>query len=160
LTQERLMQIDQDKLAGLIRASGFFNIKSERIKSFVQWLDTRFNGSLDEMFAGDWLELRTELLKVKGVGPETCDAILLYAGHKPSFVVDNYTQRLFHRLGLLKGAEKYEEIRTIFMKNLPADAVVYNEYHAVIVEHCKRFCRKKPICRDCPLKSVCAFYGS
>ncbi len=160
LTQERLIQIEQNELAGLIRPSGFFNIKSVRIKSFVQWLDKRFDGSLEKMFAGDWLELRSELLKVKGVGPETCDAILLYAGHKPSFVVDSYTKRLFHRLGLLDGKECYEEIRIIFMNSLPADVQVYNEYHAVIVEHCKRFCRKKPACSDCPLKSVCGFAGS
>ena len=160
LSQKSLMQIDRSELAGLIRPSGFFNIKSERIKSFVQWLDSRFNGSLDEMFAGDWLELRSELLKVKGVGPETCDAILLYAGHKPSFVVDSYTKRLFHRLGLLDGKESYEETRTIFMTNLTADVGVYNEYHAVIVEHCKRYCRKKPACGDCLLRSVCTFVGS
>lgn len=160
LTQERLLQIDKNDLAGLIRASGFFIIKSERIKSFVQWLDRRFNGSLDEMFAGDWQELRNELLRVKGIGPETCDAILLYAGNKPSFVVDSYTQRLFHRLGLLGGKESYEEVRTLFMKNLPADVVVYNEYHAVIVEHCKRYCRKKPLCSDCPLKRVCSYVNS
>ncbi len=160
LTQESLMQIDQNELALLIRASGFFTIKSERIKSFVQWLDSRFDGSLDKMFAGNWMELRRELLKVKGVGPETCDAILLYAGHKPSFVVDSYTNRLFHRLGLLDGKECYEEVRTIFMKSLPADVQLYNEYHAVIVEHCKRFCRKKPACSDCPLQSACGFADS
>lgn len=160
LTQERLMQIDQNELAALIRASGFFNIKSERIKSFVQWLDSRFHGSLDEMFAGDWLELRNELLRVKGIGPETCDAILLYAGYKPSFVVDNYTQRLFHRLGLLGGNENYEEIRGLFMRTLPADVIVYNEYHAVIVEHCKKYCRKKPVCNECPLKQMCSYVNS
>jgi endonuclease III related protein len=157
LTQESLVRIDRNVLADLIRPSGFFNIKSERIKSFVQWLDSRFNGSLDEMFAGDWLELRSELLKVKGIGPETCDAILLYAGRKPSFVVDSYTKRLFHRLGLLDGKEGYEVTRTIFMKSLPMDVKVYNEYHAVIVEHCKRFCRKKPGCSTCFLRSICSY---
>jgi endonuclease-3 related protein len=157
LTQEKLLQIDQDELAGLIRSAGFFNIKSRRVKAFVGWLDSRYGGSLEQMFAGEWQELRRELLQVNGIGPETCDAIMLYAGHKPSFVVDNYTRRLFQRLGLLDGKERYEEIRSLFMNNIPEDVTIYNEYHAVIVEHCKQFCRKKPICNSCPLKQVCSY---
>ncbi|MDD3294111.1 MAG: endonuclease III domain-containing protein, partial [Geobacteraceae bacterium] len=101
--------------------------------------------------AGDWRALREELLKVKGVGPETCDSILLYAGGKPSFVVDAYTRRLFSRFGLVPETASYEEVRSFFMENLPSDAGLFNEYHALIVEHCKERCRKKPFCQGCPM---------
>lgn len=150
-----LNRISHVELAEMIRSSGFFNIKSKRIKAFVELLVSRYNGSLELMFAGRWQDLRAELLQVNGVGPETCDAILLYAGHKPSFVVDNYTRRLFQRLGMIGGNESYEEIRSLFMRNLAESVPVFNEYHALIVEHCKRFCRKKPLCSNCPLVVSC-----
>lgn len=152
-----LHRISHAELAELIRASGFFNIKSKRIKAFVELLASRYSGSLERMFAGKWQALRTELLQVNGIGPETCDAILLYAGHKPSFVVDNYTRRLFQRLGMIEGDESYEEIRSLFMDNLAEDVAVFNEYHALIVEHCKQFCRKKPLCKNCPLRGACVY---
>jgi endonuclease-3 related protein len=107
------------------------------------------------MFALDWQELRAELLRVRGIGPETADSILLYAGDKPSFVVDAYTRRLFHRLGLLPESANYEETRALFMNNLPQDVPLFNEYHAQIVQQCKRFCRVKPLCGDCPLNGSC-----
>ena len=89
--------------------------------------------------------------------PETADSILLYAGGRPTFVVDAYTRRLFTRLGLLAGDESYEQIRALFMTSLPADADLFNEFHALIVETCKTFCRKTPICPPCPLRSRCPF---
>jgi endonuclease-3 related protein len=109
------------------------------------------------MFAGDWRSC-AELHAVRGIGPETCDSILLYAGHKPSFVVDAYTKRLFSRLGLIDENSQYEEVRTLFMVNLPADVELYNEYHALIVQHCKEFCRKKPLCGHCPINQTCEFF--
>jgi endonuclease III related protein len=157
LDHKKLLTMEHNDLAGLIRPSGFFNVKSRRIRSFLKWVEQHFNGSLENMFIADWLELRDELLMIEGVGPETCDSILLYAGNKPSFVVDSYTNRLFRRLGLLQGAETYQQVREAFMLNLPAEVWVYNEYHALIVEHCKRFCRKKPLCTDCPLNNTCMF---
>lgn len=158
LSPEALRDVDADRLARVIRPAGFFNVKSRRIKDFIGFLFKYCNGNLDEMFAGDWRKLRAELLSVRGIGPETCDSILLYAGHRPSFVVDAYTKRLFSRLGLLRENEAYEEVRGRFMEHLPADVGLYNEYHALIVQHCKDFCRKKPLCGQCPLRSLCAFY--
>lgn len=153
LSLEALWEIDRERLAELIRPSGFFNVKSARLKDFIGWVLER-HGTLDAMFAGDWQELREELLAVRGIGRETCDSILLYAGGKPSFVVDAYTKRLCSRLGLVGEEAGYEELRALFMNALPQDSALFNEYHALIVEHCKRHCRKKPLCDGCPLKGL------
>lgn len=158
LTVERMEAMEAGRLAELIRPSGYYNIKSVRIKGFLAWLRERHNGSLDEMFKVEWCELRKELLKVPGIGPETCDSILLYAGKKPTFVVDAYTRRLFHRLGLLPAHAGYDETRLMFMEHLPSDAMLFNEYHALIVEECKTFCRTKPLCDHCPLAQQCPFF--
>ncbi|MDX2479260.1 MAG: hypothetical protein QNK24_02865 [Desulfuromusa sp.] len=99
--------------------------------------------------------VRDELLCLKGIGPETADSILLYAGQRPSFVIDAYTHRLFGRLGILSGKEKYTVVRDFFMSHLPQDVQLYNEYHALIVIHCKDFCRKKPLCHNCPCADIC-----
>lgn len=155
LSPEGLRDVPVERLAELIRPAGYFNVKSGRLKDFIGWLFQEHGGSLDRMFSGEWRLLRYELLKVRGVGPETCDSILLYAGHKPSFVVDAYTKRLFSRIGLISGGAVYEEVRSLFMENLPTDTELYNEYHALIVEHCKERCRKKPLCETCPLRSRC-----
>jgi endonuclease III related protein len=154
LSAEALWELDQDRLAELIRPSGFFNVKSARLKDFLGWLLGGY-GSLDAMFSGDWRVLREELLAVRGIGHETCDCILLYAGGKPSFVVDAYTRRLFSRLGLVRETDGYEEVRSLFMNALPADSALFNEYHALIVEHCKRHCRKRAVCDGCPLQGLC-----
>ena len=156
LTPEGLRALDPDQLAALIRPSGYFNVKSRRLKDFMEWLFTLHEGSLERMFAVDWRILRDELLAVRGIGRETCDSILLYAGGKPTFVVDAYTRRLFHRLGLLSERADYEETRSLFMANLPADVALFNEYHALIVEQCKLFCRSKPRCDFCPLADCCS----
>ena len=154
LSADALREIDQERLAELIRPSGFFNVKSARLKWFLGWLLERY-GSLDAMFSGDWRRLREELIAVRGIGPETCDAILLYAGGKPSFVVDAYTRRLFSRLGLVREDDDYHQVRALFMNVLPPDVALFNEYHALIVEQCKRHCKKKPNCDGCPLRGIC-----
>jgi endonuclease-3 related protein len=156
LSLDALWDIDQERLAELIRPSGFFNVKSARLKDFVGWV-LRGHGSLDAMFSGGWGELREELIGVRGIGRETCDSILLYAGGKPSFVVDAYTKRLFSRLGLVQESDSYEQVRALFMEALPRESALYNEYHALIVEHCKRHCRKKPLCDGCPLRGICPY---
>jgi endonuclease-3 related protein len=158
LTVGDIAAIEIGHLAELIRPSGCYNVKSVRIKGFVEWLRERHNGSLDVMFNGEWRELRKELLKVAGIGPETCDSILLYAGKKPTFVVDAYTRRLFHRLGLLPADAGYDEMRLLFMEHLPGDVLLFNEYHALIVEECKNFCRTRPLCDGCPLAQQCSSF--
>lgn len=159
LTPEGIHEIAPERLAELIRPAGYFNLKSRRLKAFVAWLHDRFGGSLELMFSGTWQELRQELLQVHGIGPETADSILLYAGSRPSFVVDAYTRRLFHRLGKLPPDAGYDQTRTMFMSDLPADTRLFNEYHAQIVEQCKRYCRTKPACPGCPLAGICPAYA-
>jgi endonuclease-3 related protein len=155
----QLHAVPRERLAEAIRPAGFFNLKSERLSIFVDWLYQRADGDLARLFANDWQQLRDELLALKGIGPETADSILLYAGHHPTFVVDAYTRRLFPRLGLVDERAGYEEVRTFFMANLPADVRLFNEYHALIVEHCKTHCRKTPRCGGCLLGdgNACAF---
>ena len=151
LSPEALRDVPVAVLADVIRPSGFFNVKSIRLKAFVAHLFDHHGGSLERMFAGEWRKLREELLGVPGIGRETCDSILLYAGGKPSFVVDAYTKRLFSALGLVSEKADYETVRSLFMDNLPADHRLYNEYHALIVHHGKEHCRKRPRCAGCPL---------
>ncbi len=155
LTPEALRDVPVKRLAEVIRPAGFFNVKSRRLRDFVGYLFAKYGGSLDRMFNGDWRLLREELLRVPGIGPETCDSILLYAGGKPSFVIDAYTIRLFSRLGIVSEKAEYETVRTLFMDNLPPDAELFNEYHALIVQHGKEHCRKRPGCAGCELHILC-----
>ncbi|TFH03612.1 MAG: endonuclease III domain-containing protein [Spirochaetales bacterium] len=158
LVPEKLRDIPTERLAELIRPAGYFNVKSARLKDFIGWLFSAQGGSLVEMFSGDWRELRAELLTVRGIGPETCDSILLYAGHKPSFVVDTYTKRLFSRLELISPKASYDQLRDLFMENLPPDVALFNEYHALIVEHCTECCRTRPLREGCTLRFRCGYY--
>jgi len=152
LSPEALRDCATTELARCIRPAGFFNVKAERLKEFVHWLFSRYSGSLERMFAEEWQQLREQLLQVKGIGSETADSILLYAGAKPTFVVDAYTRRIFSRLAILPTiATPYEAVRALFMTSLPADAPLYSEFHALIVEHAKVHCRSTPRCGGCPL---------
>ncbi len=142
------------ELASLIRPAGYFNVKARRLKAFLAWLLEEHGGSLDRMFARPLGPLREGLLSVKGIGPETADSILLYAGRKPSFVVDAYTWRLLTRHGLVPEETSYDEMKALFEENLPADVPLFNDFHAQIVRVGKEFCRKSaPRCdAGCPLK--------
>ncbi|WP_246559401.1 endonuclease III domain-containing protein [Citrifermentans pelophilum] len=155
LSPDGLKGVSLVALAEMIRPAGYFNVKSRRLKSFVDWLWDRYDGSIDRMSSVPLDAIRDELLAVHGVGRETCDSILLYAGNYPTFVVDAYTGRLFSRLGVIDGTADYETTRTLFMTHLQADVALYNEFHALIVLQCKEFCRKKPVCGDCILKEIC-----
>lgn len=157
LTSAAVCALSQPELEELIKPSGFFRQKAERLQLFSRYLLDHYRGHLEEMLQQPLEPLRQELLKLKGVGPETADSILLYAGGHLSFVVDAYTGRLFTRLGLLTGGEKYTPIRDIFMRRLPQEVQLYNEYHALIVAHCKKHCRKRPLCPDCPLADDCRY---
>jgi endonuclease-3 related protein len=157
LTPQAIMELPIAHLAQEIRPSGYYNVKSRRVKEFVTHLCSHYQGVLDLMFRTPADDLRIELLAIKGIGRETCDSILLYAGNIPSFVVDAYTIRLFTRLGMLSGSPGYEQTRSFFMSNLPTDTGLYNEFHALIVQHCKHFCRKDPRCGGCPLSGLCCF---
>lgn len=118
LNLDGLRQAPLPALEEAVRPSGYFRQKAQRLKNFVSFLDQRYDGSLTRMFAQPTAKLRQELLDLNGVGPETADSILLYAGGHPVFVVDAYTRRVFDRHGVLGGKEKYEEIRGLFEQAL------------------------------------------
>lgn len=145
------------KLSTLIRPTLYHNVKAKKLKAFTDFIHDESNGDVGKLLALPTEELRPRLLSVWGVGPETADSIILYAAHKPSFVVDAYTKRIFTRLGYLKGNESYDEIKKLLEKNLPQNEKLYNEYHALIVEHAKKHCRKKPNCMNCQIKSHCKY---
>ncbi|ABA89810.1 endonuclease III-related protein [Syntrophotalea carbinolica DSM 2380] len=155
LTPQALCALQRQDLEELIRPAGFFRQKAQRLQLFATCLLEKHQGDLDAMLSGPLSQVRQTLLTFKGIGPETADSILLYAGHRPSFVVDAYTRRLFKRYGVLEGDETYEDIRALFMAHLPRQVDLFNEYHALIVEQCKTFCRKRPLCENCPLQPEC-----
>jgi endonuclease III related protein len=143
------------RLTRLIRSSGYFRQKARKLKSFVNFLRENYQGSLNKMFAVPTEKLRDQLLGVHGIGPETADSILLYAGQHPVFVVDAYTRRILERHELTSGTENksYEQIRELYQRSLPTDASLFNEYHALIVHTGKHFCQKsRPKCDGCALQ--------
>ncbi|RLB09498.1 MAG: endonuclease III domain-containing protein [Deltaproteobacteria bacterium] len=152
LEPKALYRLPYEILVELIHPVGFFNIKAKRLKAFLNFLFEEFQGNLEEMFSLEMEGLRKKLLSIPGIGPETADSILLYAGGKPSFVVDAYTRRILSRHGLIHEEASYEEIRELFMDHLPSDVGLFNEYHALLVELGKRFCKTKPHCKGCPLE--------
>ena len=142
-----------DILADALRPAGYFNVKARRLQALCRWILEQ--GGMEALHGMDTQALRAALLGVHGVGPETADDIVLYAFGRPVFVIDAYTRRLFARLGLVAGHESYEVLRARFEQALPRDAALYNEYHALIVEHAKTTCRTKPVCACCVLRKGC-----
>ncbi len=154
LSPKALYAAPQKRLARLIRPSGYYNVKAGRLRCFLEFLFDDFGGSLEKMFRTPPDELRERLLAVKGIGPETADSILLYAGGKPVFVVDAYTRRVLSRYGLVRDKADYEEIRRFFEENLPRDVRLFNEFHAQFVNLGKHYCKPKPRCEGCPLAKM------
>ena len=152
LEPRKLYRINQEELAQLIKPSGYYNIKARRLKNFINIFVNDFEGSAEKMFSGDGGELRKKLLNVNGIGPETADSILLYAGRKPFFVVDAYTRRIFSRHKLILEDSTYYQIQEFFVKNLDRDVKLFNEFHAQIVMLGKTICTSKnPNCTKCPI---------
>ena len=152
LEPQKLYCLNQEELAQLIKSSGYYNIKAQRLKNFVNLFVNDFDSSAAKMFSGDGRELRKKLLKVYGIGPETADSILLYAGNKPFFVVDAYTKRIFYRHKLISKDPTYYQTQEVFIKNLDRDAKLFNEFHAQIVMLGKTICTSKnPDCVKCPI---------
>ncbi|WP_010252431.1 endonuclease III domain-containing protein [Acetivibrio cellulolyticus] len=157
----KLYECDIEIIKELIKPAGFFNRKAVILKSVVAFVVEEFEGNLDKMFKTPLGVLREMLLKVRGIGPETADSILLYAGYKKIFVVDAYTVRIFSRLGFIKNDEKYHDVQAFFMKHLPEEVDLYNQFHALIVKLGSDCCSgKKPKCASCVLKSRCNETGS
>jgi len=155
LTPSAILRIPTPRLAALVRPSGYFRQKAKKLKAFVRFLQTEYGGSLKRMFLTPTSKLREELLSVHGIGPETADSILLYAGNHPVFVVDAYTHRILGRHGITGGKPDYEKVRALIETSIPRESQLFNEFHALIVNTGKNWCRKSaPRCDECPLRPL------
>ena len=158
LTLEAVYKADISEIAPLIKPTRFYNQKAKKLKAFTEFLFSRYGGSLDAMFSKELEELRKELLTVNGLGEETVDSILLYAGGKCIFVIDAYTKRIFSRLGLTDEKWSYREYQRFFMERLDKDVELYNDFHAQIVHLGHVYCKKNESeCVKCPLSSICKY---
>jgi endonuclease-3 related protein len=148
-----LSELPVEILAEKIRSAGYYNLKAKRLKNLLSFINHEYDGSLNKLFAEEKTTLRNGLLTVKGIGPETADSIVLYAANKPIFVIDAYTHRILSRHNMITEEEDYHSIQDLFHDALPADAALFNEYHALLVQLGKDFCRKtKPLCSSCPME--------
>ena len=152
LNPEGIHHLKRSELARLIKSSGYYRIKTDRLKSFIDFLFEEYDGNIKKMGRERLGELREKLLGVKGIGPETADSILLYGLKKPIFVVDAYTRRILSRHGIISEKASYEEVQKLFMDYLPRDEKLFNEYHALFVYLGKTVCKKIPRCELCPLR--------
>ena len=154
LTPEKIHNLKTAELATLIRPAGYFNVKTKRLKNFLNWLFENYNGYLSDLESIDTDRLRTELLSIKGIGRETADSILLYAFDRPIFVIDAYTARVVFRHHLLTPDADYQQLPELFESSLPEDTQLFNEYHALLVRVGKEFCKPKAKCSGCPLEKL------
>lgn len=181
LSVKGLRKVPTESLEQLVRPSGYFRQKARKLKTFISFLDANYSGSLDRMFVQPTEKLRAELLSLNGVGPETADSILLYAGNHPVFVVDAYTRRIFERHGIISHKAGYEDVRVLVESALNGAtheqlaigktgteprhpesrmsrssrselAQHYNELHALFVRAGNLYCRSTPECEGCPLE--------
>ena len=151
LDPQKLLDLHPATLAKLIRPAGYYRVKAGRLRHFIAYFVEAYGGKVKRMAAEPTGKLREELLAVKGIGPETADSILLYALEKPAFVIDAYTRRILSRHALCAVDETYDDLQAIFTDRLPAEVELYNEYHALVVETGKEYCRTSPRCDGCPL---------
>ena len=155
MSARAMIALSSDELAELIRPAGYYQVKARRLRSLLQFIVEEYDGSLETMFQTDLFTLREQLLAVHGIGPETADAILLYAGGLPTFVVDTYAHRILARHGWIGYEADYQEIKDYFESSLSADVPLYNEYHALLVRVGKDYCKRSgPRCEGCPLEEL------
>ncbi len=147
LTGENLRKVDEKRLQSLIKPAGFYRRKAKTIKEFVEKIKNKNIDELDRDF----------LLSIKGIGKETADSILLFALNRPFFIVDTYTKRLFLRTGIIGKDISYDKLQEMVIKEIGKDPDILKEFHGGIVEHSKNYCRKKPLCENCPLEKHCSF---
>lgn len=155
LSPALLRRLSLPEIAALIRPSGYYNAKARKLKALAAWLGANYGDDIARMSTQGTEKLRTQLLSVYGVGPETADSIILYAATQPVFVIDAYTRRIISRLGLSPEVQSYATYQAFFMNNLPADVRLFNEYHALLVRLGKDVCRKQPLCERCCLCHLC-----
>lgn len=142
------------RLASLIKPSGYYNIKAKRLKNFINFLFKEYDGNLGKMSQVPLEVLRPKILAVNGIGEETADSILLYALDKPTFVIDSYTKRFLSRHRIVESKAQYSTIQKMFLRSLPLDVKMFNEYHALIVRLGKEYCRTRALCSQCPLNQL------
>jgi len=153
----KISNLPLGKLEVYVKPTGFYRQKARRLKDICTYIFKEYNGSLKGLFNKGTCSLRAELLSLKGIGPETADSIILYAAEKPSFVIDTYTKRICERLQLTDDLD-YEPLKRFFENSLPKNVEIYKEFHALIVELGKNYCKTKPVCKDCPLSRKCESY--
>lgn len=154
LTISKIHSMPTEELAVLIRPSGYYNQKTLKLKAFTTFVFQEYNGCLSTMFEEERKILREKLLSIKGIGPETADSILLYAGEIPIFVVDLYTNRVLTRHQWISEKAEYRDMQNFFQDRLPVDVELYKDFHAQIVAAGNSYCRKTPNCDACPLQSL------
>lgn len=147
----KIYDMSEEKLASLIIPAGYYNVKARRLRNFIVHLVENHAGRLSSLFNSEVSSLRSELLSINGIGKETADSMILYAGGKPIFVVDAYTRRVLTRHGLIREKATYDEIQDLFHAALPADTALFNDFHAQFVAVGHHFCKRIPQCDACPL---------
>lgn len=159
LSIQGILEADEQVLADLLRPARYHVQKARKLRAFCQVIANEYSGQLELFLAQDLDSLRSSLLNIYGIGPETADAIILYAAEKPIFVIDAYTHRIFHRLGFFPEKISYREMQRFFMQHLPPDVLLYNEYHAQIDALGHHICLKsRPRCEQCPLSDLCRLF--
>jgi endonuclease III related protein len=152
LSYKGLRDIPLENLAELIRPSGYYNQKAKKLKAFIDFLTREYRGNLSALFQEETEDLREKLLKIKGIGPETADSMLLYAGEHPIFVIDLYTYRVMTRHAWAPEEATYADLQEFFQSQIPQDVELYNDFHAQFVAVGANYCRKTPQCANCPLR--------
>jgi len=154
VSEKGLRDIPAPILAEYIRPAGYYNLKVRRLKNLISLIHDKHDGDLNSLFSLDTETIRKELLSVKGIGLETADSMILYGAGRALFVVDTYTHRILSRHNLIEEEAGYFEVQMLFMDTLPHDVELFKEFHALLVKTGKDFCRRKPLCPDCPLEKV------
>jgi len=155
LSLTALSSMPEEELAEYIRPAGYYTIKAGRLQNLFAMINEQWDGDLDYLLQQPAEVLREHLLSVKGIGPETADSMVLYAAEQPVFVVDAYTHRILCRHDVIPEEYGYFEIQELFMDNLEEDTRLFNEFHALLVQVGKHFCKKStPKCAHCPLSGV------
>jgi endonuclease-3 related protein len=155
LSLPAMAALEKEELAGYIRPAGYYNIKAGRLQNLFTMIAEQWDNDLEYLLQQPAVVLREQLLSVKGIGPETADSMVLYASEQPIFVVDAYTHRILSRHEIIPEEYDYFQIQEMFMDNLEENTALFNEYHALLVQVGKHFCKKsKPQCKDCPLSGV------
>ena len=148
-----LLETPREKLAELIRPAGYFNVKAKRLRNLLKCIHESHGDDVEEFLNRSVNSLREELLSINGIGRETADSIILYAAHKPSFVVDTYTYRILLRHGMIYEDDGYDAIKELFESSLDEDVELWNDYHAQLVAVGKNYCKPNAKCDGCPLET-------